>query len=362
MVCRKTKSASNFILKGEIIMNESTKEFKTIDGNTLMAQEYEPLKFAIDKILPHGLFIMAGSGKIGKSWLSLDMSVSVATGTTLWDLTTDRGTALYLALEDNYRRLQNRLEKIDAKTLDLSRLQLSTASFGISTGLFEQVNNFLTKNPDTNLIIIDTLERIRDTELNGNIYSCDYRDMTMLREITNRHELTLLLIHHTKKLSDDDPLNMLSGSMGLVGATDGVFVLEKEKRTGSTAKLTIANRDTEGFCFKLELDSETCKWQFLGNYDDTPGEVEAVEKKDERLFILIDDFLKDKWSGTATELCSALNEISPDCDLTHLNITKRLKNNIDLFSENNISIDFDRNRSSRLISIARQNEQLFVTV
>ncbi|MDR3091149.1 MAG: hypothetical protein LBU36_02960 [Clostridiales bacterium] len=49
-------------------MNENTnqpapKTFDIIDGNTLMAQEYEPLRFAVEKILPHGLFILAGSGK-----------------------------------------------------------------------------------------------------------------------------------------------------------------------------------------------------------------------------------------------------------------------------------------------------------
>ena len=344
-------------------MNENTnsntpKEFTIIDGNTLMAQEYEPLQFAIDKILPHGLFIMAGSGKIGKSWLSLDMSVSVATGGSLWDFTAGHGTALYLALEDNYRRLQDRLDKIDANGLDISRLKLTTASFGIGTGLIDQTNNFLAKNPDTRLIIIDTLEKIRDTELNGNIYSCDYRDMTMLREITNKHNLTLLLIHHTKKLSDDDPLNMLSGSMGLIGATDGVFVLEKETRTGNTAKLTIANRDTEGFCFKLELDPETCKWQFLGNYDDSLYKTETDEEKDEQLLLLIDNFLKYEWSGTATELCAALNEIDPASELTHLNITKKLKNNITLFNENNIEINFERKRDGRVITIKRHSQPM----
>ena len=70
-------------------MNENTnnsanqaapKVFDIIDGNTLMAQEYEPLQFAVEKILPHGLFILAGSGKIGKSWLSLDLCVSVLYG------------------------------------------------------------------------------------------------------------------------------------------------------------------------------------------------------------------------------------------------------------------------------------------
>jgi len=197
--------------KGANPINENTnqtapKTFTIIDGNTLMAQEYEPLQFAVEKILPHGLFILAGSSKIGKSWLSLDLCVNVASGGKLWDFSSEQGGVLYLALEDNYQRLQDRLNKIKAVTVDISRLKLTTASFGINSGLIEQAHNHLAAYPDTKLIVIDTLERVRDTEFDKNIYACDYRDMTLLREITNKHKLTLLLIHHTRKMHDDDPL------------------------------------------------------------------------------------------------------------------------------------------------------------
>jgi hypothetical protein len=94
------------------------KTFDIIDGNTLMAREYEPLQFSVEKILPHGLFILAGSGKIGKSWLSLDLCVSVATGGKLWDFSAEQGDVLYLALEDNHPRLQDRLNKIKAASVD----------------------------------------------------------------------------------------------------------------------------------------------------------------------------------------------------------------------------------------------------
>jgi hypothetical protein len=101
--------------------------------------------------------------------------------------------------------LQDRLNKIKAASVDISRLKLAAAAFGISSGLLEQTCNHLADYPDTKLI--DTLERIRDTEFDKNIYACDYRDMTVLRGITDRHRLTLLRIHHRYKLSDLDPLN-----------------------------------------------------------------------------------------------------------------------------------------------------------
>jgi len=235
------------------------KTLSTLDGNTLMAREFEPLRFSVERILPHGLFILAGSPKIGKSWLSLDLCQAVATGGKLWEFQAEQGDVLYLALEDNYNRLQNRLKQIDAEKMDISRLHMATASFGLQDGLLEQIHSFVAANPSTSLITIDTLEHIRNTEQTSNLYACDYRDMKRLREITGKHPLTLMLIHHTRKMYDPDPLNTISGSTGLVGAVDGVFVLEKAKRTNSEAKLTIANRDTEGFCFDLCFDSETCR-------------------------------------------------------------------------------------------------------
>ncbi len=124
------------------------KTLVTVDGNSLMAQTFEPLRFSIKEILPHGLFILAGSPKIGKSWLSLDLCQAVATGGTLWHFPAEQGDVLYLALEDNFHRLQNRLVRIEAETLDISRLHMATASFGLQDGLLEQIHNFLKTHAD----------------------------------------------------------------------------------------------------------------------------------------------------------------------------------------------------------------------
>jgi len=331
-------------------MSDNKKTFDTINAADLMKQEFEPLRFSVDKILPHGLFILAGSGKIGKSWLALDMCAAVSSGGKLWEFNAEQGEVLYLALEDNHPRLQGRLMKTEAEETDITRLHLATASFGISNGLIEQTHSFLEAYPDTKMIIVDTLERIRDGEQDRSMYSNDYRDMTALRDITNKHKLTLLLIHHTRKMYDPDPLNTLSGSTGLIGSVDGVFVLEKDKRTSHKAKLTIANRDTEGYCFKLEFDPDKCKWLFMGNEADTPD-------NDEPFCSLIADFMKDKdeWRGTATELSDTLNKAYPDCGVNHLTITKKLNGHIGLFKEkHNLEIDTEgRDRKRREITIAR---------
>jgi len=326
------------------------KTFSTINAAELMAQEFEPLQFAVDKILPHGLFILAGSGKIGKSWLALEMCTAVSSGGMLWDFAAEPGEVLYLALEDTNQRLQSRLKIMETENETIARLHLTTSSLGISSGMLEQTHNFLQEYPETKLIIVDTLERIRDTEQDKSMYSYDYRDMTALREITNKHPLTLLLIHHPRKMYDPDPLNTLSGSTGLIGSVDGVFVLEKEKRIGNRAKLTIANRDTESYCFRLEFDPDKCKWQFVANDAEEPG-------KGEPLCQSINGFLKESWTGTATELCEELKAADENFDGFPADVSKRLKALEGFFKdEMGIGIKFVRTHQDRVITLTRNGE------
>ena len=66
---------------------------------------------------------------------------------------------LYLCLEDSYSRIQNRLLDITDDTPP--NLFFATMSEKLHSGLEQQIERFLTSHPDTALIVIDTLQRIR---------------------------------------------------------------------------------------------------------------------------------------------------------------------------------------------------------
>lgn len=324
---------------------------ETITASTLMNTDYPPLSFSIEKLLPQGIFILAGSGKIGKSWLALDMCVAVSTGGRLWDFCATHGDVLYLALEDTHPRLQNRLQLIQEENINTNKLHLAISSLGISDGLITQMKEFLITNPHTKLIVIDTLERIRNTDQDKSMYACDYRDMTALREITNAHAVTLLLVHHTRKMYDPDPLNTLSGSTGLVGAVDGVWVLEKEKRTGDKGKLTIANRDTEGYCFSVLFDKENCRWNCLGKAED------VADEEHNSFCLIINEFVKTVWRGTSTGLCEAMAKAGMELGLSSATVTKMLNKNKDILQSNyGIIYSYDRKKSERIITLARVDD------
>ena len=90
------------------------KKLITRSCEEIMTTVYKPIEFVIDGLLAQGLYILAGAPKVGKSWLALDMCLSIAKGEKNLGLKTSQGTALYLCLEDSYARIQNRLYELTA--------------------------------------------------------------------------------------------------------------------------------------------------------------------------------------------------------------------------------------------------------
>ena len=144
----------------------------TIDGETLMSQPLTPLNFVVDTLLSQGLHILAGSPKVGKSWLALWLAVTVAKGEAVWGMGVKQGTTLYLCLEDSTLRIQNRLFEITEDAP--ANVHFSTSSDTLGKGLEEQLCAFLSEHHDTVLVIIDTLQMIRGAGYD-NTYANDYR-------------------------------------------------------------------------------------------------------------------------------------------------------------------------------------------
>lgn len=328
--------------------------FITIDGDSLMKMNIAPLQFSIENILPEGIFFISGEPKSGKSWAVLDMLTAVAIGGNFWGFKANKGTALYLALEDNYRRLQARLNQQETAVYeDISKFHFVISSPGIDSGLVTYVKGFIDKHPDTKIIAIDTFEYIRDGNRRDYSYSTDYKDIKALREIIRDKAVTLILVHHNRKSFDPNPMKKISGSTALTGATDGNWVFDREPITGLEAKMTISNRDTKSFCFKLIFDDYTCKWNFVGDWDE-------CEKDEASVITAIDDFIGEdnpEWSGTASELLRELKKAAPDLKLTLATLSKELrKQEKTLEMEYNISVKFpDRKKNKKIIILSRNS-------
>ena len=140
----------------------------------------------IDGLLYAGAYILAGAPKIGKSFLVAQIAYHVSTGRKLWDFDVHQGTVLYLALEDDYQRIQSRMFMMYGVN-DTPNLHFATAAGKIGNGLDAQLENFMREHPNTKLIIIDTMQKIRELGGESYSYASDYEIIGRLKQFADKY-------------------------------------------------------------------------------------------------------------------------------------------------------------------------------
>ena len=273
------------------------KKLSTRSCEEIMTTVYKPIEFVIDGLLAQGLYILAGAPKVGKSWLVLDMCLSISKGESVLGQKTLQGTALYLCLEDSYARIQNRLYEPSDEPTEM--LYFSVMSDPIGGGLEEQIEGFMSEHRDLKIVFIDTLQMVRCST--DSSYGSDYKDLSVLKTLADKLEITVIVVHHTRKYKDSDPFNMISGSTGLSGCVDGSMVLIETKRGSRNAKLYCVGRDIENAEINLQFNSDLKKWVVT----DEPS---APKSKDNIFLAALYVYIKKKvdFSGTASELLEKL--------------------------------------------------------
>lgn len=323
---------------------QETKSLNTIDGATLMSTPLRPLNFVVDTLLSQGLHILAGSPKVGKSWLALWLAVSVAKGEPIWGMGTRRGTTLYLCLEDSTLRIQNRLFEITEDAP--ANVHFCTESFILGRGLEEQLENFIAEHSDTTLIIIDTLQMIRGANYD-NTYANDYRDLSALKKVADKHAIAILLIHHLRKEFADDVFNRISGTTGISGAVDSSFTLIEDKRGSGKAKIHCIGRDIEYREIELTRSADNI-WELVSD--------SRVQSKllGDRIIFLLSAFMKDRYEfiGTPTVLAA---RIDPDGSegISPKKVSRQILQSLDALSKIGISAIIRRSNGKRLIELSR---------
>lgn len=318
--------------------------FDTIDGATLMNTPLQPLRFVVESLISQGLHVLAGSPKVGKSWLALWLSVTVANGEPVWGMQTRQGTTLYLCLEDSRLRIQNRLFEImeDAPPC----VHFCTEGFIIGSGLEERIETFIDEHPDTVLIIIDTLQMVRGTGYD-NTYANDYRDLSVLKKLADKHGIAILLIHHLRKEGADDVFNRISGTTGVQGAVDSSFTLIEDKRGSGKARLSCIGRDIEFREISLERNEDNV-WEMVSDSREQP------ELLGDAIISLLSVFMKSDshFTGTPTELTDALCSLSGE-KISPKKISQRILQNRDALMDMGITFDIRRSNGKRLIELYR---------
>ena len=308
---------------------------QTVSMTELYDTLYPPRTPVVDGFLYGGTYLFVGAPKGGKSFFMGQLAYHVAMGLPLWDYPVRKGTVLYLALEDDYARLQRRLSGMFGVEC-ADNLYFATQAKTLNEGLDKQLEEFLKEHTDARLIIIDTLHKVREVGGDRYSYSSDYEIVTKLKSFSDKYGICLLVVHHTRKLESEDSFDMISGTNGLLGAADGAFIMHKKKRTDNEAVMDIVGRDQPDQELTIEFDRERCVWKFK------KAETELWKQPPNPLLEAINNFLtedKPEWEGTATELVSQL----PDMQI-QANVLSRKLNVVNSQLLNDYGIFYDNKR------------------
>ena len=289
----------------------------TVSYNELMEETLPSRRAVIEGLLGTGVYLLAGSPKIGKSFLVAQIAYRASTGTDLWGYRVHGGTVLYLALEDDKKRLQERMARMFGVEGG-DNLHFATHAGQVGQNLDKQLKNFLAEHPDTVLVIVDTLQKVREMTTEGYSYASDYDVMTNLKQLADSYNICLLLVHHTRKQPAGDNFEMISGTNGLLGGSDGALLMKKENRTDLTATLELSSRDQPEQKLYITKNPESLVWE-LDHAETEPWKeppdpiLEAVAK--------LATAQAPCWEGSPTELVTILGLPDQSNRLTrHLNV------------------------------------------
>lgn len=245
----------------------------------LMAVEFKALQWVVPGVIPEGTTLLVAPPKAGKSWLALDVALACATGGKAMG-SVDVGEArpvLYIDLESGERRLQERVKAQGWSTFGSFEYVLERED------AMPEFEAFMAQHKGQRpLVVIDTLAAVMaDKPKDRSAYKHEYETLSGFQRLTKADPgSAVLIIHHTRKLTSDDPMDKVSGTNGVTGAVDTPIVLDRPDRHAPEGNLNVMARDFEGGEFAVSF--RDCTWHLVGDTVSAAAqahEVKAIERK-----------------------------------------------------------------------------------
>jgi hypothetical protein len=254
--------------------------FQMFTLGALKEKHFPDPMWVIEGLLSEGLNILAGKPKMGKSILALNLGLTVSGGgLALGDTPVHQGDVLYLALEDKFRRVKDRALKMAALAGRGSdkRLVLATEWPRCDAGGLKLLDKWVAQAERPRLVIIDVWPMFKPLSKPGsrkNAYDEDYSSFGDLKKFCDNRGINCLVLLHCRKGLSEDVLDEVSGTLGQVGASDGILVLNRS-RTNNEAKVFVCGRDVDEKELSLSFDLPTLTWKSLGrSADHIKGELQ----------------------------------------------------------------------------------------
>ncbi|MBU1106378.1 MAG: AAA family ATPase [Candidatus Riflebacteria bacterium] len=246
--------------------NHSKRVLEVKTAAEIIDEDLPDIQWVIPDLLPEGLTVLSGKPKKGKSFMALQIAIACATGGEVFGKRLQNRAALFLALEDGPVRLQTRLKKLCVERPE--NLYLSDASqFAcLRDGNWEPLFEYLDQNKSVKFVVVDVLARIMPRQKRSvSQYSHEYDSTARLQAECIKRHICMLVVHHSRKAEAGDPFDSVSGTLGLTGAFDTLWVITPSPNDKATAILNVTGREVAEEKYAMKMSDGV--WTMLGAYE-----------------------------------------------------------------------------------------------
>jgi hypothetical protein len=142
-------------------------------------------------------------------------------------------------------------------------LTLATMCPPLPEGGAAAIANWLDRNPDARLVVIDVFAKVRGRAMSTvSAYDADYAALGYVKTLADKYGVAVVVVHHVRKAGAEDFLEAISGTNGLAGAADAALVLRRP-RGEADGILSITGRDVDESEHPLRFTSENGAWTLL---------------------------------------------------------------------------------------------------
>lgn len=199
---------------------------------SLMNKQFDLVKWVVPEVLPQGLIALVDKQRIGKSWLDLALGLAVARGDLVFGrIKVQQGHVLYLALEDDERRLQERLGKLLVPAaIPPDGFEFATAWPRMDTDGLAAVEAWLVSHPQARLVIIDPWLKVKpgaEHKDGATTSAADHEALIGLKQLAHTYKVCILVQFHTRKAAATNALDGLHIVTNLAAYVDGILSLKR---------------------------------------------------------------------------------------------------------------------------------------
>lgn len=308
-----------------------------------MRKNFKKNDFIIDNLMKsRGVYCLVARPKVGKSLLALQLANSIATGTNFLDFKTIQAPVLYISTEMNSMQIMDRINKMNFEFKDNNFFLKEQEPNERKLNFMDLQIDFqeFACNYNGKFVIVDMLCGI---DMNNGYDINNYQDIgqyliPQFRELCNKYDFTILLIHHLNKN------NTSLGSTAIDGSIDGKLTLKEDNHIRNKIILSYESRDYESFDLMLKRNDNLV-------FEKTETEIEDL---DPNLYTFLNYAIKHKeFSFTSSEITSKLN-----LNLTPSVFGKLLNNNLTILKKEGLSIELKRTATDRIYT-AKYKEPTF---